>query len=156
MALPALPNIAPGEDTIFSTLHSRLVSDESDATAIRPVNKFHEDAELTLSVEGEAPDLTFSVKKRLVLGRKSPEALGPLVDLTKLGGFGGGVSRQHAILRRTSNGYLLVKDLHSKNGTFINGGQLQPFRNYLLDHGDELRLGELKLRVTFDPAPTDG
>lgn len=46
-----------------------------------------------------------------------------------------GVSRMHAEIFRTGNGYGL-KDLGSKNGTFLNGELLVPFQEYELKEGD--------------------
>ena len=147
--------IYEGEAWKFSTLDSRLFSDTLQADDDRQVAKFPESCKLTLSVENSPHRMTLSVDKRLVLGRQTPETLGPLVDFTEFGAFEHGVSRQHAVLRRTSDRYLLIKDLGSKNGTFINGRRLEPLQRYLLDHGDRLQLGGLALRVSFQPVPKD-
>jgi serine/threonine protein kinase len=51
---------------------------------------------------------------------------------------GMGISRQHAALERSKDGYL-IKDLGSKNGTFVNGERLKGIRR--LHPGDVVDLG---------------
>jgi len=54
------------------------------------------------------------------------------------------VSRRHCELFE-QKGLLLVKDLGSANGTFVNGKRIQGQR--VLEPGDELTIGQVKLRV---------
>ena len=62
------------------------------------------------------------------------------------------VSRQHC--QFTLNGsQILVQDLESHNGTFVNGKQASaptPLR-----HGDELCLGPITFRAVVQPTPQD-
>ncbi len=53
------------------------------------------------------------------------------------------LSRRHALITPEGGGYS-VADLHSRNGTFVNG--LAVSRPTPLRHGDELRLGDVVLR----------
>ncbi len=55
------------------------------------------------------------------------------------------VSRRHCELFE-KKGLLLVRDLKSSNGTFVNGQRVQDQR--VLEPGDELTIGPVKLRVT--------
>ena len=55
-----------------------------------------------------------------------------------------GVSRRHCQFFE-KNGLLLVKDLGSSNGTFLNGKKIEGQR--VLEPGDELTIGPVKLRV---------
>src|SRR5579872_7139599 len=48
------------------------------------------------------------------------------------------VSRRHAEIRRTPDGYRLL-DLSSANGTFVNG---QSVRDVLLQPGDQIQIGQ--------------
>ncbi len=48
------------------------------------------------------------------------------------------ISRRHARLT-VDSGRLMVEDLASAAGTFINGERLSPNVRYLLDDGDQLR-----------------
>ncbi|WP_435017078.1 FHA domain-containing protein [Tundrisphaera sp. TA3] len=54
------------------------------------------------------------------------------------------VSRRHCQFFE-KNGMLLVKDLGSSNGTFLNGKKIEGQR--VLEPGDELAIGPVKLRV---------
>ena len=72
----------------------------------------------------------------------------PEIDLTPHGAYRFGLSRRHALIRR-HEGSLLVKDLSSRNGTFVNGEQVKAGETHPLNDGDELRFGNLALRVNF-------
>jgi len=54
------------------------------------------------------------------------------------------VSRQHCHLFE-KKGHLLVKDLGSANGTFVNGKRVK--EQQVLEPGDELTIGDVQLRV---------
>ncbi len=56
------------------------------------------------------------------------------------------ISRQHAQIERDDSGYLL-RDLGSKNGTFVNGKEVRD-RPYRLKDGDEIQLA-LCVRMGF-------
>jgi len=70
----------------------------------------------------------------------------PDVDLTPSGALDHGVGRRHARIF-VQGGQLLVEDLDSTNGTFLNAARLAPRQPAPLTGGDELRLGGLVLRV---------
>jgi pSer/pThr/pTyr-binding forkhead associated (FHA) protein len=57
------------------------------------------------------------------------------------------VSRQHAVFRRTSDGYL-VADVGSLNGTYVNRDRVDEI---LLTNGDEVQIGKFRL-VYFSAA----
>lgn len=59
------------------------------------------------------------------------------------------VSRQHARLRVGPEGQVVVEDLGSSNGTFVNGERVIGSRALL--HGDRLVVGEAELRVSILP-----
>ncbi|MCB9418761.1 MAG: GAF domain-containing protein [Ardenticatenaceae bacterium] len=88
--------------------------------------------------------LGLDINGEVILGRNidAPN----LVDLTDLGGSEFGVSRQHVLLRPTTND-LLVVDLGSTNGTFCNNQQLDVNDTYALSSGDTLTLGRLQFVV---------
>ena len=70
------------------------------------------------------------------------------VDFAHLGGRENGVSRCHAIIRVTSRD-VLIKDFNSRNGTFLNGYELHPMREYVIKDGDEIVLGRIRAQVKF-------
>jgi pSer/pThr/pTyr-binding forkhead associated (FHA) protein len=57
------------------------------------------------------------------------------------------VSRRHAVIEVYGASFVVVKDLTSTNGTYVNGRMIAYGR---LADGDELRLGESRLGVTID------
>ncbi len=80
-------------------------------------------------------------KAEVTLGRADPlREIYPDIDLTSHGGDTAGVSRLHARLV-AEEGQVFIEDLNSTNYTFLNRQKLQPGRLYLLEQGDEIRLG---------------
>jgi hypothetical protein len=57
-------------------------------------------------------------------------------------------SRHHAVLTY-ENGVLMIEDLHSLNGTFVNRHQLFPGQKRTLSANDVLQIGTIQLRVTI-------
>jgi len=47
------------------------------------------------------------------------------------------------------NNTLVITDLDSNNGTYINESRLYPYEIRVLHNGDELRLGKLTMKITF-------
>ncbi len=62
------------------------------------------------------------------------------------------VSRQHAIITSREDGWH-IKDLGSKNGTYVNGRQIPDV--VTLGHGDILQLGIYSLRLVTHQIPVD-
>ena len=58
----------------------------------------------------------------------------------------GRVSRRHAVIK-LRDGECYLEDLSSANGTFVNKEQLAANTPRLLQHGDELRLGNILIRI---------
>jgi hypothetical protein len=87
----------------------------------------------------------------VIIGRKFDE-FKPDVDLTEYGAEQSGMSRQHAILRPTENS-LLLSDLGSTNGTFLNGDQVVIGKAKALKNDDIISLGALHFRVNIVGQP---
>lgn len=58
------------------------------------------------------------------------------------------VSNNHAILSRYDAERWTLKDLGSKNGSVVNGRQLDPAKRYLIEPGDEIVTGDVYSTVT--------
>jgi len=85
----------------------------------------------------------------MVIGRKSPDSVMlPDIDLAPYKADSMGVSRLHAALRRLEHTVVLT-DMGSMNHTYINGQRLHPHEVRVLNDGDELRFGQLIVRVYF-------
>ena len=94
-------------------------------------------------------DLTDSI----ILGRvKQMDERGTFVDLRAFGAEEDGVSRQHLLIRLDGN-TVNICDLHSSNGTLLNGKRLEPDLHYPIRHKDEITLGlmELQIELLTDP-----
>ena len=61
------------------------------------------------------------------------------------------VSRKHAVIRPTDEGFVL-EDLGSLNGTFLNNVQVRTPTS--LSHGDVIEMGDTKAHVSLQTAPT--
>ena len=55
------------------------------------------------------------------------------------------VSRMHAVMEKQENTYS-VRDLHSRNGTFVNGEELLPEETRILKDGDTLQFADITCR----------
>jgi hypothetical protein len=91
-------------------------------------------------------------KDAFILGRASSEIKTqvPLVDLTSLG-LDYGISRTHALIRQTENGYQIT-DLDSSNGTWLENERLIPKQSYEVESGNRVRMGRLNMLVYYPKA----
>jgi pSer/pThr/pTyr-binding forkhead associated (FHA) protein len=113
---------------------------------------FMPNATLRVEIEGGPEPVLIKPKQELIFGRRDP-ATGamPDIDLTPYAGYRMGVSRRHAAIRSADESHLDIWDLGSSNGTFLNGQRLNAHRPYRLRDGDRLRLGQMIIRVFFQP-----
>ena len=79
---------------------------------------------------------------KFIIGRGEGAHLRPSSDL---------VSRHHCGIS-VSDGTVIVEDLGSRNGTFVNGEQLKGAHN--ARSGDTIRIGRLQFELVMDPART--
>ncbi|RPI99164.1 MAG: FHA domain-containing protein, partial [Chloroflexi bacterium] len=87
--------------------------------------------------------------EEMIVGRKSPDSVMlPDIDLAPFQADVMGVSRLHAGVRR-QNDTLVLTDLGSLNHTQINGQRLHSHEVRVLHDGDELRFGQLTVRIYF-------
>src|SRR5215470_15556517 len=129
----------------------------NDALRVAGTDIFSQGAVLRVEIEGAEPIL-LKPKRETVFGRRDP-ATGtmPDVDLTPFAGYRMGVSRKHALIRQGEGADRLdLWDLGSSNGTFLNGTRLNANRPYRLRDGDEIRFGQMVMRVYFQRATTEG
>jgi pSer/pThr/pTyr-binding forkhead associated (FHA) protein len=89
------------------------------------------------SHEGKEIDVT---QAKFLIGRSDSCQLRPKSE---------SVSRKHCILA-IHEGRVLLQDLKSRNGTFINEKRLPPDKAKVLKSGDILRVGKLSFEVLID------
>jgi pSer/pThr/pTyr-binding forkhead associated (FHA) protein len=86
----------------------------------------------------------------MLIGRADPSGgIFPEVDLSQDNGYMAGVSRRHARIIRRGDDFFL-EDLNSMNGTFLNRNKLPAHTPVPFQDGDEIRLGNLVLRVIIE------
>ena len=91
--------------------------------------------------------LPLASRNEFTLGRLSEgQPIMPDIDLTPYQAYASGVSRLHAVVKRDAE-RVLVMDLGSSNGTYVNGRRINPHVEESLNHGDILALGKLKIQV---------
>ncbi|MCB9450524.1 MAG: FHA domain-containing protein [Anaerolineaceae bacterium] len=115
---------------------------------------FGPDSVLAIRVRGTAESTELRpqyVNHEIIIGRSIPGSpIVPDVDLSDKHAADQGVSRMHANLTYDpEQNVILVSDLGSANGSYLNGERLVAKEVRVLRHGDELRLGRLVVLVSF-------
>ncbi len=87
-----------------------------------------------------------TLDKPIHLGRTEPDVFSPEIDLTQDNSMGKGISRRHARISAQA-GTVVIEDLGSSNGTFIDGKRLSPHSPQVLHHNDQFYLGGLFIEV---------
>ncbi|MCC7511759.1 MAG: FHA domain-containing protein [Anaerolineae bacterium] len=91
--------------------------------------------------------LPLNDRDEYTLGRISEgQPVAPDIDLSLYQAYAAGVSRMHALIKREGR-RVIVMDLGSSNGTYVNGKRLTPQTERLLNHGDVVALGKLKFQI---------
>lgn len=91
--------------------------------------------------------IPLAARNEFTLGRISEgQPIMPDIDLSPYQAYAHGVSRLHAVIKRAEGGIILM-DLGSANGTYYNGRRLAPNVEQLINHGDVISLGKLKLQI---------
>jgi hypothetical protein len=102
---------------------------------------------LRLKIGSGKREVEILLNKAIHLGRMDPASNSfPEIDLTFDDDFSKSVSRRHAGIF-IQGGAIVVEDLASVNGTFINGKRLAPYLPEVLGDGDVLQLGRVLVEV---------
>jgi ribosomal protein L32 len=116
----------------------------------RGVGVFDPGMALRIEVEGFHVPLQLRIRAgQIVLGRRDATSSPVDVDLAPYSGYKKGVSRHHAVLIRQDR-HLILWDLGSSNGTFLNGTRLEPHQRHQVRDGDEIGLGQMVLKLYFE------
>src|SRR6185503_3987161 len=95
-----------------------------------------------------AKPVLVNIGQRAILGRVDHNGFDLDINLAAYEAAQKGVSRLHASLE-VVNLTIMVSDLGSTNGTFLNGHRLTPGQPCTVREGDQLRLGKLLLYVFY-------
>jgi hypothetical protein len=107
-----------------------------------PVNSW-----LSLHLMDSGKILPLATRNEFTMGRLSEgQPIMPDIDLTPYQAYASGVSRLHAVVKRDME-RVVIMDLGSSNGTYLNGRRLNPHTEEILKHGDVVALGKLKIQV---------
>ncbi|MDX1377505.1 MAG: FHA domain-containing protein [Anaerolineales bacterium] len=98
--------------------------------------------------EGTTKPVEIIKHPEFVIGRKVVATSEAFLDLSDFDGFKMGLSRRHAMIKRTDSGYEII-DLSSTNGTWLNDERLVPYSTYPLASGSRLRLSRIRLVVYY-------
>jgi len=110
-------------------------------------------ARIVVDILHNAVQIVFDLSESTIFGRSYPKSLTfDGIDLAPFDAYEKGVSHHHATFIR-DRGYIIIRDLDSRNGTLVNGKRLQAKRNYVLQNGDLIHLGNLALRIRFLYSP---
>ena len=102
---------------------------------------------VTLHLLDTGQMLPLAERNEFTLGRGSDtQSIMPDIDLSPYKAYANGVSRLHAVIRRGIS-QIVLTDLESANGTFVNGKRIKPNEEEALSHGDVIALGKLKIQI---------
>ena len=104
---------------------------------------------IQLKIVSNQREVQLVLNKKILLGRIDPAlSVFPDMDLTHDGTPAKSVSRRHATIARQDD-KIVIEDLGSVNGTFVNGHRLDPYVPHLIHDGDMLQLGKLPVEFTI-------
>jgi transcription initiation factor TFIIIB Brf1 subunit/transcription initiation factor TFIIB len=105
---------------------------------------------ISLNIMESGQILPLADRTEFTLGRAAEgQPIVPDVDLSPYNAYANGVSRLHAVLKLIQD-KIVVMDLGSSNGTFLNGSRLSPYLETPVVHGDILNLGKLKMQILIE------
>jgi hypothetical protein len=128
-------------EQIAEDLNKKTTTTRPEAVAT-PANSW-----ISLHLMDSGKILPLASRNEFTLGRLSEgQPIMPDIDLTPYQAYASGVSRLHAVVKRDAS-RVLVMDLGSSNGTYVNGRRINPHVEEPLSHGDIVALGKLKIQV---------
>jgi len=114
------PDLVEPEATIVTSLES-VYAKPREETQKKPY---------LIVIAGNAVGEVYQIRKDTVILGREPDCDISIRDI--------GVSRKHAKISKAPSGEIIIEDLGSRNGTFINGEQIA---RKLLQDGDRIQLG---------------
>ena len=106
---------------------------QSDSNVGKRLGKIKKEENLLLTYQGKS----MSVTEKVTIGRGRDNAI--YLD-DKL------VSRHHAVMQKIKS-FFFIKDLSSRNGTYVNGEKIPEDKYIKLKSGDTVKVGRTELRI---------
>ena len=123
---------------------------ERDAGQGQPPPPVHLQSWISLNMLESGQILPLADRTEFTLGRSAEgQPIVPDVDLSPYNAYANGVSRLHAVLKLIRDN-IVIMDLGSSNGTYLNGSRLPPYVETPCAHGDVIFLGKLKMQVLIE------
>ena len=137
-----------GIDTLITqAITDEQIAEDLSKKSVREATPPPANSWISLHLMDSGKILPLASRNEFTLGRLSEgQPIMPDIDLTPYQAYASGVSRLHAVVKRDAN-RVLVMDLGSSNGTYVNGRRINPHVEESLSHGDILALGKLKIQV---------
>jgi len=105
---------------------------------------------ISLNILESGQILPLADRTEFTLGRSAEgQPIVPDVDLSPYNAYANGVSRLHASLKLVQD-RIIIMDLGSSNGTFLNGNRLRPYVETPVVNGDSIYLGKLKIQLLIE------
>ena len=121
------------------------VEDEVEVSV--PFDRDTKPQAIQLKIGTAKREIEVSIDKAVHLGRVDPAAnVFPEVYVSNEDDAAKSVSRRHARIMKQS-GTVVIEDLASVNGTFLNGKRLDPYLPEPLKDGDTVYLGKVLIEV---------
>jgi len=121
-----------------------------DTVRTQPPPPVHLESWISLNLVDSGQILPLADRTEFTLGRSAEgQPIVPDVDLAPHNAYANGVSRLHAVLKLIED-RIVIMDLGSSNGTYLNGSRLPPYIETPIAHGDVIYLGKLKMQVLIE------
>ena len=123
---------------------------ESNSVRIRATPSLPLQSRISLHIIESGQILQLAERTEFTLGRSAEgQPIVPDVDLSSFNAYADGVSRLHAAIKLV-NKRIIVVDLGSSNGTYLNGIRLLPYIETPVSHADIIHLGKLKIQLLIN------
>jgi hypothetical protein len=125
----------------------KVVASALQTAPVVPTHPVIDNAWGSLHLMHNGQILPLTDRDEYTLGRLTEgQPVVPDLDLSPHDAYASGVSRLHALLKRDGK-RVIIMDLGSANGTYVNGRRLTANSERLLNHGDVVALGKFKFQV---------
>jgi hypothetical protein len=120
---------------------------ESITDKLKPATPTADEYWISLHLIESGQILPLSERTEYTLGRVAEgQPIVPDVDLSPYNAYANGVSRLHCAVKQVDKQVVIV-DLGSSNGTYLNGTRLSPYTEMPVTDGDIVYLGKLKVQL---------
>ena len=138
----------------LSTRNFQIDEEMPNVGSSKAINsvEFSSSDKISLQILDGGQFISLAERKEFTVGRVSDgQSVMPDIDLTPYSAYENGVSRLHAVIKKSNNNISLM-DLGSSNGTYLNGTRLTPERDYALQHSNIISFGKLKIQFLIQKA----